>query len=107
MDGTGLCLLPGVSHTHTHLGCIQADDSIYIPGAVEEVGDCDSVFAGGNPVLLGVRVDLEDVGPGAEDGLFTAHGNKEHKQTCCAELEIVQTKEPSQVTDKCPVAPRR
>lgn len=58
--------------THTHLGPVQTDDPIYIPGAVEEVGDGDSVFTGGDPVLLGVGVDLEDVGPGAEDGLLSA-----------------------------------
>lgn len=28
------------------------------------------MFAGGNPVLLGARVDLEDVGPRTEDGLL-------------------------------------
>lgn len=30
------------------------------------------MFTGGDPVLLGVGVDLEDVGPGAEDGLLSA-----------------------------------
>lgn len=55
----------------THLRTIQADDSIYIPGAVEEIGDCDSVFTGRYPVLLGAWVDLEDVCPRAEDGLLS------------------------------------
>lgn len=58
-------------YINPHLGTIQADDSIYIPGAVEEVGDRDSVFTGRYPVLLGARVDLEDVGPRAEDGLLS------------------------------------
>lgn len=30
------------------------------------------MFTGGDPVLLGAGVDLEDVGPGAEDGLLSA-----------------------------------
>lgn len=54
----------------TNLGSVQTDDPIDIPGAIEEVGDGDGVLAGGNPVLLGVWIDLEDVGPGAEDGLL-------------------------------------
>lgn len=62
---------------HTHLRSIQTDDSIYIPGTVEEVGDRDSMFAGGNPILLGVRVDLEDVGPCAEDGLLSVQWKEE------------------------------
>lgn len=53
-----------------HLGTIQADDAVDIARAVVEVGDGDSVLAGGQPVLLGVGVDLEDVGPRAVDGLL-------------------------------------
>lgn len=64
-------------YTHTHLGSIQTDDSIYIPGTVKEVRDCDSMFTGGNPVLLGVWVDLEDVGPCAEDGLLSVQRKEE------------------------------
>lgn len=29
------------------------------------------MFTGGDPILLGVGVDLEDVGPCAEDGLLS------------------------------------
>lgn len=65
------------THTNTHLGSIQTDDSIYIPGTVEEVGDCDSMFTGGNPILLGVWVDLEDVGPCTEDGLLSVQRKEE------------------------------
>jgi len=65
---------------HTHLRSIQADDSIYIPGTVEEVGDRDSVFTCGNPVLLGVWVDLEDVGPCTEDGLLSAGREREEEE---------------------------
>lgn len=64
---------------YTHLRSIQTDDSIHIPGTVEEVGDCDSMFTGGNPILLGAGVDLEDVGPCTEDGLLSVQ-RKEKKQ---------------------------
>lgn len=53
-----------------HLGAVQADDAVDIARAVVEVGDRDGVLAGGQPVLLGVGIDLEDVGPRAVDGLF-------------------------------------
>lgn len=39
------------------------------------------MLAGGNPVLLGARVDLEDVGPRAEDGLLTAQEEEEEKRS--------------------------
>lgn len=32
------------------------------------------MLTGGDPVLLGAGVDLEDVGPRAEDGLLSAQG---------------------------------
>lgn len=60
---------------------VQADDAVDVARAVVEVGHGDGVFAGGNPVLLGVRVDLEDVRSGAEDGLLSA-GNT-HTQLQC------------------------
>lgn len=65
-----------------HLGSVQADYPVYIPGAVEEVGDGDSVFARGDPVLLGAGVDLEDVGPRAEYGLLSAQteGGKRERE---------------------------
>lgn len=65
---------------HTHLRSIQTDDSIYIPGTVEEVGDRDSMFTGGNPILLGVWIDLEDMGPCAEDGLLSVKGRQDTKR---------------------------
>lgn len=71
-------------YTHTlctHLRSVQTDDSINIPGAVEEVGDSDSVFTCGNPILLGAWVDLEDVGPRTEDGLLSAQTGERKKQT--------------------------
>lgn len=33
-----------------------------------------------NPVLLGARVDLEDVGPRTEDGLLTAQEEKKQQK---------------------------
>ncbi len=53
-----------------HLGAIQADDAVDIACTVVEVGDSDSMLAGGQPVLLGVGINLKDVGPGAVDGLL-------------------------------------
>lgn len=53
-----------------HLGAIQTDDAVDVARAVVEVGDGDSMLAGGQPVLLGVGVNLEDMGPRAVDGLF-------------------------------------
>lgn len=53
------------------LGSIQADDAVDVASAVVEVRHGDGVLAGGDPVLFGVGVDLEDVGSGAEDGLLS------------------------------------
>lgn len=53
-----------------HLGAVQADDAVDVARAVVEVGDGDGMLAGGQPVLLGVGINLEDVGPGAVDGLL-------------------------------------
>ncbi|TNN30527.1 hypothetical protein EYF80_059322 [Liparis tanakae] len=61
---------PDRSGPSAHLGAVQADDAVDVARAVVEVGDGDGVLAGGQPVLLGVGVDLEDVGPGAVDGLL-------------------------------------
>ncbi|KAG5280979.1 hypothetical protein AALO_G00066120 [Alosa alosa] len=62
--------------TLSESSAIQTDDSVDIPGAVVEVGDGDSVLAGGHPVLLGAGVDLEDVRAGAVDRLLP-EGHKE------------------------------
>lgn len=35
------------------------------------------MFTGGNPILLGAWVDLEDVGPCTEDGLLSVHRKEE------------------------------
>lgn len=60
----------GVKASAPHLGTIKADDPVHVARAVVEVGDGDSVLAAGQPVLLGVGVDLEDVRPRAVDGLL-------------------------------------
>ena len=56
--------------TNTYLGSIHADNAVAVACAVVKIGDSDSLLAGRNPVLLGGRVDLEDVGPGGEDWLL-------------------------------------
>ena len=67
-----MCVTKCVRHSVTtpHLGAIQADDAVDIARTVVEVRDGDGVLAGGQPVLLGVGVNLEDVGPRAVDGLL-------------------------------------
>lgn len=57
----------------THLRSVQTDDPIYIPCTVKEVGDCDSMFTCGNPVLLGGGINLKDVGPCTEDRLLSVN----------------------------------
>lgn len=56
--------------TTAHLGAIQADDAVNIARTVVEVGDSDRMLAGRQPVLLSVGINLEDMGPGAVDGLL-------------------------------------
>lgn len=58
------------------LGSVQADDAVDIASAVIEVGHGDGVLAGGDPVLFGVGVDLEDVRSGAEDGLLSVEADR-------------------------------
>lgn len=53
-----------------HLGAAHADDPVDAAVGVVEEGHVDGVFAGGDPVPLGGGVDLEDVGPSAEDRLL-------------------------------------
>lgn len=60
----------GVRGAVPYLGAIKADDSVHVARAVVEVGDGDGVLAAGQPVLLGVGVDLEDVSPRTVDGLL-------------------------------------
>jgi len=55
-----------------YLGAPHADDPVHIACGIVEVGDSQGVLAGGDPVPFGGRVDLEDMGPGAEDGLLPA-----------------------------------
>lgn len=56
--------------TLTDLGAVQTDDPVHIPCAVVEVRHGNCVLAGGDPVLLCVWVNLEDVSSSAEDRLF-------------------------------------
>lgn len=58
-----------------HLGPPNTNDAVHITVGVVEEGHGDSMFAGGNPVPLGCRVDLENMGPGAEDWLLPGGGS--------------------------------
>lgn len=68
--------VPKRIHSAAHLGAIQADDSVDIACAVVEIRNSDCMLAGGQPVLLGVGINLEDVGPRAVNGLLPK-GNEE------------------------------
>lgn len=57
-----------------HLGAAHADDAVHVAVGIVEEGHVDGVFAGRDPVPLGGGVDLEDVSPGAEDGLLPGEG---------------------------------
>lgn len=62
----------------SHLGPAHADDAVHIAVGVVEEGHGDGVLAGGDPVALGRRVDLEHVSPGAEDRLLPANTRKRY-----------------------------
>lgn len=53
-----------------YLGPTHADDAVNVAVGIIEEGHGDGMFAGGDPVPLGGRVDLENMGPGAEDRLL-------------------------------------
>lgn len=57
-----------------HLGAAHTDDAVHVAVGVVEEGHVDGMFTGRDPVPLGGRVDLEDVGPGAEDRLLPGQG---------------------------------
>lgn len=60
-----------------HLGPAHADDAVDVTVGVVEEGHADSMLAGRDPVPLGGGVYLEDVRPGAEDGLLPGGENTE------------------------------
>lgn len=68
LDGLFSKVLPPSSPPH--LGAAHTDDPVHVAVGVVEEGHIDGVFTGGDPVPLGGGVDLEDVGPGAEDRLL-------------------------------------
>lgn len=67
---TFLVVYLSLSSQIAYLWAIQADYPIDISCAVIEVGHSNSMLAGGNPVLLCVRVNLEDMSSSAVDGLL-------------------------------------
>lgn len=77
-------LTPHTLHRHaagtsSYLGSIHADYPIAVPRAVVEVGNSYSLLACWNPVLLRAGVNLEDMGSGGEDGLFSGIGRNRRK----------------------------
>lgn len=64
------CVL--LSANTPYLGAPHADDPVHVACGIVEIGDSQSVLAGGDPVPFGGRIDLENVGPGAEDWLLPA-----------------------------------
>lgn len=58
----------------SYLGSIHTDNPIAVSRAVIEVGNSYSLLACGDPVLLRAGVNLEDMGSGGEDGLFSGIG---------------------------------
>lgn len=77
----------------SYLGSIHTDNPIAVSGAVIEVGNSDSLLACRNPVLLRAGVNLEDMGSGGEDGLFSGIGRD--RRNGCMSLRKV----------KCPSSP--
>lgn len=79
------------THTNTHLASIYTDDAIAVTCAVVKIGDGDSLLAGGDPVLLGSWVNLEDVGPGGVDRLLPGEqrtGDTEKWRISCNNIHL-------------------
>lgn len=55
-----------------YLGAPHTDDPVHIARGIVKIGDSQGVFAGGDPVSFGSRVNLENMGSGAEDWLLPA-----------------------------------
>lgn len=77
----------------SYLGSIHTDNPIAVSRAVIEVGNSYSLLACRNPVLLRAGVNLEDMGSGGEDGLFSGIGRD--RRNGCMSLRKV----------KCPGSP--
>jgi len=54
------------------LGPSHTDDPVHIACGIVKIGDSQGMFAGRDPVSFGSRVDLENMGSGAEDWLLPA-----------------------------------
>lgn len=54
-----------------YLRPIQTNYPVDIPCAIIKIGHSNCMFAGRNPVLLCVWINLEDMGFGAKDGLLS------------------------------------
>lgn len=76
-----VCLCAVICVVPSYLSATHADDAVDAAAGIVEEGHGDGVFAGGQPVAFGGRVDLEDMSSGAEDGLLpfkTHHSKREH-----------------------------
>lgn len=82
------------AHTHTYLGSIHTDNAVAVTCAVIKIGDCDSLLAGRNPVLLGGRVDLEDMSPGGVDRLFPGEQRTEERDNMRITADKTQNMHP-------------
>lgn len=65
-----------------HLGPAHADDAVNVAVGIVEEGHGDGMLAGGDPVPLCVWVNLENMGPGAEDRLLPAGGCGQDEEEC-------------------------
>lgn len=62
----------------SHLSPAHTDDAVHAAACIIEEGHSDSMLAGWQPVTFGRRVDLEDMGSGAEDGLLPLKNRDEY-----------------------------
>lgn len=65
-----------LSASAPYLGAPHADDPVHVACGIVEIGDSQSVLAGRDPVPFGGRVDLENMGPRAEDWLLPTRETK-------------------------------
>lgn len=69
-----LYISPLLPFRSPHLGPTHADDAVDVAVGIVKEGHGDGMFAGGDPVPFGAGVDLENMGPGAEDRLLPGGG---------------------------------
>ena len=65
-----------------YLGPTHTDDAVDVAVSIVKEGHGDGMLAGGDPVPLSGGVNLEHMGPGAEDRLLPGGGNTEMTVRC-------------------------